>query len=76
MRFAIQEYKDEKDKKIQKESYLDKVGITKKYTKEELKDALKSKDPDGSCKIIYEGEVRDGVILSLSSNGSMTIGIV
>lgn len=34
------------------------------------------KEYNGSCEIMYEGERREGIILSMSSNGSLVVGLL
>jgi len=45
-------------------------------TRDEIKKNLLIKKDNGECWVLYEGREREGVIISSSSNGSMTIGIL
>lgn len=44
-------------------------------TAEEAKEKITYRDSEGSCVFIHEGKEVDGVILTMSSNGNITIGI-
>ena len=45
-------------------------------TPEEALKKIVNKQTNGSCSLIYENDIREGYILSLSSNGAMVIGLV
>jgi len=60
----------------QKVDIFNKIEAKVFLTRDEVKKNLLIKKDNGECWVLYESKEREGVIISGSSNGSMTIGIL
>lgn len=45
-------------------------------TSEQASKTLLNKKYNGTCELVYEGDIREGLILSLSSSGTLVIGLL
>jgi hypothetical protein len=71
--YRIADYKEKKDKQP---DYLSRIEKEVSFTRKEIGENLLEKSYTGECVITYNGTERKGIVLSLSTNGSMKIGIL
>ena len=62
---------EDRQKEIKEFSYSKQISLTA----DELKKNMLSKDPDGNCVVLIDGKETDCKILTMSSNGRMSIGV-
>jgi hypothetical protein len=73
MKYRIGTFKENETDKI---DFLAKIESKITLTREETQKCLVAKHPDGKCVLEYNGERRDGVIMSMGTNGTYVIGVL
>jgi hypothetical protein len=71
--YRIENYKEKEDKKP---DVLSRIEKEVSFTRREVEQILLEKSYTGECVITYNGTERKGIVLSLSTNGNMKIGIL
>jgi hypothetical protein len=64
------------EKETNKTDFLAKIESKLTLTREETEKYLRAKYPDGKCVLEYNGERREGVIMSMGTSGTYVIGIL
>jgi hypothetical protein len=73
MRYTIGTFQG---KETEKTDFFTKIESKLTLTREEIGKCLTDKYPDGKCVLEYGGKRRDGVIMSMGTNGTYVIGIL